>query len=129
MGDSRHLTNSPQLTGPKRGSPPGSPAAPDSPDSDVAVEEGRPQLKEPAKYAVVLHNDDYTTMDFVVEVLQKYFRKTAEEAVKVTLEVHKKGKGVAGIYSYEIAETKTQQVMDEARSRGFPLMVTAEPAE
>ena len=92
------------------------------------VEEGRPQLKEPSKYAVVLHNDDYTTMDFVVEVLQRFFQKTGDEAVRIMLKVHQDGRGVAGVYSFEIAETKSVQVNDFAQSRGFPLKSTVEEA-
>src|SRR6476661_8294109 len=90
----------------------------------VAVEEGRPKLQEPPRYAVVLHNDDYTTMEFVIEVLQRFFRKTQEEALKITLQVHNEGRGVAGIYSHDIAETKAAQVMELARERGFPLKCT-----
>lgn len=92
----------------------------------VAVEESKPRLKEPPKYAVVLHNDDYTTMEFVVEILQRYFHRTIEEATRVMLSVHQQGKGVAGVYGYEIAETKAAQVEDHARSRGFPLKCTVE---
>jgi ATP-dependent Clp protease adaptor protein ClpS len=94
----------------------------------VAVEEGRPKLKEPQRYAVLLHNDDYTTFDFVVEVLQKFFKKTAEEAAEITLHVHHEGKGLAGVYTQQIAETKVVQVMDYARAHGFPLRASAEPA-
>jgi ATP-dependent Clp protease adaptor protein ClpS len=97
-------------------------------DPDVAVEVSRPKTAEPPKYACVLHNDDYTTMEFVVEILQKYFHKTGEEAVQVMLRVHHSGSGVAGIYSLEIAETKAAQVEEYARSRGFPLKCTVEPA-
>ena len=125
----------------RRGSPlgqdPGRPAREEEGgDGDVAlseeVEEGRPQLrptsKEPSKYAVVLHNDDYTTMDFVVEVLQRFFKKTGDEAVRIMLKVHQDGRGVAGVYSYEIAETKSVQVNDHAQARGFPLKSTVEEA-
>lgn len=97
-------------------------------DVGVAVEEGRPKLKPPPKYAVVLHNDDYTTMEFVVEILQRYFQKTGEEAVRVMMQVHQHERGVAGVYSYEIAETKTVQVHEYARSKGFPLRCSVEPA-
>lgn len=95
--------------------------------SGVAVEEGRPKLKEPPKYAVILHNDDYTTMEFVVEILQRYFRKSPEDAVRITLKVHQEGRGVAGIYTHQIAETKVSQVSEYARSKGYPLKATAEP--
>jgi ATP-dependent Clp protease adaptor protein ClpS len=97
-------------------------------DSDVAVEEGRPKLKEPPRFAVVLHNDDYTTMDFVIEVLRRFFQKTNEQALEITLKVHHEGRGVAGIYTREIAETKVAQVAEAAQARGFPLRCSAEPA-
>lgn len=90
-------------------------------DGAVAVEESRPKLKEPPQYAVVLLNDDYTTMEFVVEVLQRFFHKTTEQAVEIMLRVHQEGRGVAGIYTYEIAETKVAQVHEHAKSAGFPL--------
>ncbi len=90
------------------------------------VAEGKPQLKEPAKYAVLIHNDDYTTMEFVVEVLRKYFSKTVEEATQVMLHVHKRGKGVAGVYSHDIAETKSFQVETAAVEQGFPLKCSIE---
>jgi ATP-dependent Clp protease adaptor protein ClpS len=96
-------------------------------EGGVAVQEGRPKLKEPPSYAVLLHNDDYTTMEFVTEVLKKYFRRTEEQAVQIMLQVHQQGKGVAGIYHHEIAETKVVQVHEYARSHGFPLKCTVEP--
>lgn len=88
---------------------------------DLAVEEARPKLKRPPKYAVILLNDDYTTMEFVVEVLHRFFGKVGEEAVQIMLRVHQEGRGVAGVYTYEIAETKVHQVHDHARAHGFPL--------
>ena len=97
-------------------------------EGEVLAEEGEPALEEPSKYAAVLHNDDYTTMDFVVEVLKAYFAKSTEEAVRVMLQVHQAGRGVAGVYSHEIAETKASQVMEAARARGFPLRCTVEKA-
>lgn len=93
---------------------------------ETAVEESKPELAEPPKYAVVLHNDDYSTMEFVIAVLERYFQKTQEEAVKIMLQVHKIGKGIAGIYSFEIAETKAAQVHEHARQEGFPLKCTVE---
>lgn len=101
----------------------------ESEEGGVAVEEGKPRLKEPARFAVVLHNDDYTSMEFVVEVLRRYFHKTEEAALQIMLQVHRQGKGVAGVYHYEIAETKAMQVHEYARSKGFPLRCTVEPAE
>src|SRR4051812_41792871 len=97
-------------------------------DSDVAVEASRPKTAEPPKYACVLHNDDYTTMEFVIEILQKYFHKSAEEAAQIMLRVHHAGSGVAGIYALDIAETKASQVEEDARSRGYPLKCTVESA-
>lgn len=88
---------------------------------EVAVAEGRPRLKRPPKYAVVLLNDDYTAMEFVVEVLRKYFDKNGDEAIQIMLCIHKQGRGVAGVYTFEIAETKVYQVQEYARSQGFPL--------
>ena len=96
--------------------------------TEVAVKEGRPKVKEPPHFAVVLLNDDYTTMEFVVAVLKRFFRRTEEEAVQIMLRVHHEGKGVAGIYSFEIAETKVSQVHDYAQSHGFPLRCAVEPA-
>lgn len=77
--------------------------------------------KRPSMYKVVMLNDNYTTMEFVVDILKKIFNKTAIEATEIMLSVHHNGKGVAGIYSYDIAMTKTKQVKDEARKSGFPL--------
>ncbi len=90
------------------------------------VEDVREKLEHPPKYAVVLHNDDYTTMDFVIEVLIRYFRKTETEAAEIMLRIHNVGYGVAGVYSFEIAETKAAQVTEAARARQFPLRCTLE---
>ncbi len=84
------------------------------------------ELKEPKKYKVYLLNDDYTTMDFVVDVLCEVFHKTYEEAVNIMLTIHKQGKGLCGIYTYEIAETKVDQVHKLARAHEFPLRATME---
>lgn len=100
-------------------------AEPGSPG--IAVEEGRPELKQPRKYAVLLHNDDYTTMEFVVEVLQRFFRKSHDEAMDITMKVHHEGRGLAGMFSLQIAETKVAQVSELAKSRNFPLKCTMEP--
>ena len=95
-------------------------------EGDVAVEEGRPKLKDPPRFAVVLLNDDYTTFDFVVEVLQKFFHKNSEEAAQITLKVHNQGRGLAGIFSRQIGETKVSQVEEYSRSHGFPLKCVME---
>jgi ATP-dependent Clp protease adaptor protein ClpS len=84
------------------------------------------EVKEPPLYKVLLLNDDYTTMEFVIEVLRYVFSKPIEEATRIMLNVHRKGVGVCGIYPYEIAETKVSAVESLARERGFPLKCTLE---
>ncbi len=93
---------------------------------EVAVEEARPKLKRPPLYRVVLINDDYTPMEFVVEVLQSIFGMERPNATRVMLEVHTKGKGVCGVYDYEIAETKVAQVMSISQQQQHPLLCTTE---
>lgn len=88
--------------------------------------ETRLALDEPAQYKVLLHNDDYTSMEFVVEVLMHVFRKSLPESEKIMLEIHHMGKGTCGIYTHEIAETKVHQVRELAKSNGFPLLATME---
>lgn len=83
-------------------------------------------LDEPTQYKVLLHNDDYTTMDFVVEILMGVFHKNLDQAEVIMIEIHKAGKGVCGIFTYEIAETKVHQVKELAKSSGFPLLATME---
>lgn len=85
-----------------------------------------PKVKKPSMYKVLLLNDDFTPMDFVVEILQKFFSKTFQEASQVMLEVHNKGVGICGIYTYEVAETKVVQVLDHARANQHPLQSTLE---
>jgi ATP-dependent Clp protease adaptor protein ClpS len=85
-------------------------------------------LKEPKMYRVILHNDHYTTMEFVVEVLVAVFGKSAAEAMKIMLDVHKKGAGICGIYTYDIASTRISQVHHLARKREFPLKCSLEEA-
>jgi len=86
------------------------------------------EIVKPRMYRVLLHNDDYTTMDFVVEVLMTVFHKPAAEATKIMLDVHKKGQGVCGIYSYDIASTKIARVHFISRQREFPLRCSMEEA-
>ena len=85
-------------------------------------------LIEPIKYKVLLHNDDYTTMDFVVEILMGIFRKDIAQSEQIMYAIHKSGKAVCGVYSYEIAETKVYQVKQLAKNSGFPLLATLEEA-
>ncbi len=87
----------------------------------------RTRTQRPRLYRVVLLNDDYTPMEFVVLVLGRYFRKSAVEAETIMLAVHRKGQGVAGVYTREVAETKVTQVTQHARREGYPLRVVAEP--
>jgi len=82
--------------------------------------------KYPKKYKVFILNDDYTSMDFVIDVLMTFFHKSYEEAENIMLEVHKKERGLCGIYTYEIAETKVMQVIKKAQDNGFPLKATME---
>jgi ATP-dependent Clp protease adaptor protein ClpS len=93
---------------------------------DVEVEE-RQKTAVPRRYRVIFHNDDYTTMEYVVEALRRFFHKTETEALHIMLTVHRKGSGVAGAYPRDVAETKVAEVMQDARENGHPLMVTAEP--
>lgn len=83
-------------------------------------------IKKPKMYKVIIHNDDYTTMEFVVEILTRIFKKSVIEATKIMYDVHRKGKGIAGIYCYDIAFTKIEQAMDEAQKSGFPLKFSME---
>src|SRR5215207_7113867 len=94
----------------------------------ILVEEAAPEVKQPPLYSVVLLNDDYSPMEFVVDVLERFFRMDRENATRVMLEVHMKGKGVCGVFTYEIAETKVAQVVSYARDNQHPLMCTLEQA-
>lgn len=93
---------------------------------DLAVEEARPEVKPPPLYRVVLINDDFTPMEFVVDILESVFGMERTRATQVMLEVHTKGKGVCGVFSYEIAETKVAQVMSIAKQHQHPLLCTME---
>ncbi len=90
------------------------------------VDEG---IEEPPMYQVLLHNDDYTTMDFVVEILQEVFRKSPVEATSIMLNVHKNGIGVCGTYTKEIAETKVNEVHSRARKAGYPLRASMQKVD
>ncbi len=93
---------------------------------DLAVEEARPKVKQPPLFRVVLINDDYTPMEFVVDILESVFGMERTRATQVMLEVHTKGKGVCGVYNFEIAETKVAQVMSIAKQHQHPLLCTME---
>jgi ATP-dependent Clp protease adaptor protein ClpS len=97
-------------------------------DPGLAVEE-RKKTRRPRRWKVLIYNDDFTTMDFVVYVLVKHFRKSPAEATHVMLQVHHKGVGVAGIYPRDAAETKVSEVMAESQESGMPLRLEARPAE
>jgi ATP-dependent Clp protease adaptor protein ClpS len=87
------------------------------------------EVKRPKKYKVLLHNDDYTTMEFVIHVLKKFFNKNTQEAEEIMLTVHTKGQAVCGIYTFEVAETKVSQVIRYAKKNGHPLKCSSEPCE
>ncbi len=93
---------------------------------DLAVAEARPRLKKPPLYRVLLLNDDYTPMEFVVEILEGIFSMQRTRATQVMLEVHTKGRGICGEYGFEIAETKVAQVMSTAKQQQHPLLCTME---
>ena len=95
-------------------------------EGSLAVEEAKPKLKPPKKYKVVVLNDDYTPMEFVVQILTSFFGMNQELATKIMLTVHTKGKAVCGEYDYEIAETKVEQVNNYSRKHQHPLLCTME---
>lgn len=99
-----------------------------SDNEDFVVEERRPEVRQPPLYKVVILNDDYTPMEFVVEVLELFFRMDREKATRIMLHVHTRGRGVCGVYTRDIAETKVAQVNDYARDHQHPLLCTLEEA-
>lgn len=100
----------------------------DQAGTGLVVEEASPRLKRPPMYRVLLINDDYTPMEFVVDVLQRIFGLDRPKATRIMLEVHTRGKGVCGVYTFEIAETKVAQVTSYARQHQHPLLCTMEEA-
>ncbi len=97
-------------------------------DGGLALDEAKPKLKKPPMYKVVLLNDDYTPMDFVVNILEIFFAMPRDKATRIMLQVHTQGKGVCGIFSREIAETKVHQVNTFSRENQHPLLCTLEQA-
>ncbi len=97
----------------------------EGPAAGVIVK-SKPKTKKPSMYKVLMLNDDYTPMDFVVHVLERFFNKTREEAWRITMHVHRRNVGVCGVFTYEVAETKVTQVMDFARQHQHPLQCTLE---
>ena len=97
----------------------------DTPEHGVAVKT-RVKTKKPSMYKVLMLNDDYTSMEFVIHVLQSFYNKAHEEATQIMLHVHQKGVGTCGVYTYEIAETKVNQTMDLAQQNQHPLQCTIE---
>jgi ATP-dependent Clp protease adaptor protein ClpS len=97
-------------------------------DSGLVVQESKPELKRPPMYKVLLVNDDYTPMEFVVHVLETFFRMSREKATQVMLHVHTRGVGVCGVFTRDIAETKVAQVNDFSRENHHPLLCTMEEA-
>ncbi len=105
------------------------PSRPNLPDLDNdygVLTQARPKTKRPSRYRVLLLNDDYTPMEFVVEILERIFNKTHQEAVQIMLHVHQNGVGLCGVYTYEVAETKVAQVLDHAKQNQHPLQCTME---
>jgi len=96
---------------------------------DVTVADSKPVVRTPPLYRVLLMNDDFTPMDFVIHVLQKFFSKASDEATRIMLEVHHKGAGTCGVFSHEIAETKVHIVNTYSKQNRFPLKATMEKAE
>ena len=95
------------------------------PSLEAGVKE-KPKLKKPRRYKVIILNDDYTPMEFVVGILKTYFHKTTEDANAIMLDIHKNGKGIAGIYPFDIAETKLRQIIKHARKEAHPLQAKLE---
>ena len=98
-------------------------------EGDSALAPAKPKLKRPPLYKVVLLNDDYTPMEFVIEVLEHFFTMPREKATQVMLAVHTQGKGVCGIYTRDVAETKAELVNQAARDNGHPLLCQVEPSQ
>jgi ATP-dependent Clp protease adaptor protein ClpS len=120
-----HIGGFSAMAGPSR--PPGTGGDPnDSGTGTGIVTKTRPKTKKPSLYKVLILNDDYTPMEFVVHVLERFFSKPREEAVQIMLHVHRNGVGICGVYTFEVAETKVAQVIELARRHQHPLQCTME---
>jgi len=97
-------------------------------EGDLVVQEAKPKLKRPPLYKVMLMNDDFTPMDFVVDILRNFFRMSDEKATQIMLHVHTRGVGVCGVFSRDVAETKVQLVNEHSRQHQHPLLCTMEQA-
>ena len=104
------------------------PEFPDIDGGSEVIEETEIKLEKPKLYKVILHNDDFTTMEFVVFVVQEHFNKDRETATQIMLKVHREGRGVCGVYTRDIASTKVEQVVSHARQAGHPLQCVMEEA-
>ena len=102
-------------------------AGPERQTGEQVLERTRQETKKPELFKVLLLNDDYTTMDFVVEILESVFNKAPAEAYRIMMAVHTQGQGLCGVYPFEVAETKIATVVELARGQGFPLRATMEP--
>jgi ATP-dependent Clp protease adaptor protein ClpS len=123
-----HIDNrfSPRSAGPIRGPGQGDGDSGDRGTGVGIVTKTRPKTKKPSLYKVLILNDDYTPMEFVVHVLERFFAKSREEAVQIMLHVHRHGVGMCGVYTFEVAETKVAQVIELARRHQHPLQCTME---
>tara|TARA_B100000749_G_scaffold73192_1_gene54975 strand:+ start:438 stop:860 length:423 start_codon:yes stop_codon:yes gene_type:complete len=127
------ISQRPSASGPVSGSGPhmgdedGDKGSPENPEIGIATKT-RAKPKKPSQYRVLMLNDDYTPMEFVVMVLKRFFRMDLDEATRVMLHVHQRGVGVCGVFPYEVAETKVNQVMDFAKQNQHPLQCTLEKA-
>ena len=122
----RHEYSSPRMAGPTRGPGQGGGDSGDRGIGTGIVTKTRAKTKKPSLYKVLILNDDYTPMEFVVHVLERFFAKPREEAVQIMLHVHRHGVGICGVYTFEVAETKVAQVIELARRHQHPLQCTME---
>jgi ATP-dependent Clp protease adaptor protein ClpS len=122
----QHQSSSPTMAGPTRGPGQGGGDSGDRGIGTGIVTKTRAKTKKPSLYKVLILNDDYTPMEFVVHVLERFFAKPREEAVQIMLHVHRHGVGICGVYTFEVAETKVAQVIELARRHQHPLQCTME---